>query len=150
MYLIRLDNCKELISIVTVLLRRMTTNIFGERICLLYDCRIIGFNFSKKISHLTTLCFKFTNDERNNDFFFFFISRKEDKMPESTIPAARSSEPYPGYSVLEGQYELHETGKYISSKIKLQLWPKFYSFSEKACQARPLNICHYLTDHQHS
>ena len=34
-------------------------------------------------------------------------------MPESTITAARSSEPYPGYSVLEGQYELHETGTYV-------------------------------------
>ena len=105
----------------------------------------------KKISHLTTLCFKFTNDEKNNDFFFFFISRKEDKMPESTIPAARSSEPYPGYSVLEGQYELHETGKYMSSKtLNLQWWPKFQSFSKKAWQASPLKICHYLTDHQHS
>jgi len=45
-------------------------------------------------------------------------------MPESTIPAARSSEPYPGYSVLEGQYELHETvgtGGFAKVKVATHL-----------------------------
>ena len=34
-------------------------------------------------------------------------------MPESTIIPTNSSDQYRGYSVLEGQYELHETGNYF-------------------------------------
>ena len=41
-------------------------------------------------------------------FSFSFLEIKK-KMPEST---ARSSAP-PGYSALEGQYELHETGTHF-------------------------------------
>ena len=33
-------------------------------------------------------------------------------MPEATKIAASSTESYPGYSVLDGQYELHETGNF--------------------------------------
>ena len=31
-------------------------------------------------------------------------------MPESTLIPTHSTDPYRGYAVLEGQYELHETG----------------------------------------
>ena len=45
-------------------------------------------------------------------FFLFQKSKKNKKikMPEATNIAASSTESYPGYSVLDGQYELHETG----------------------------------------
>ena len=33
-------------------------------------------------------------------------------MPEATNIAASSTETFPGYSVLDGQYELHETGNF--------------------------------------
>ena len=33
-------------------------------------------------------------------------------MPEATNVAASSTETFPGYSVLDGQYELHETGNF--------------------------------------
>ena len=47
-------------------------------------------------------------------FFLFQKSKKNKKikMPEATNIAASSTESYPGYSVLDGQYELHETGNF--------------------------------------
>ena len=39
-------------------------------------------------------------------------------MPEATNNGASSTETFPGYSVLDGQYELHETGNfYFLEKI---------------------------------
>ena len=40
-------------------------------------------------------------------------------MPEATNIAASSTETFPGYSVLDGQYELHETGNfYFLEKLR--------------------------------
>ena len=64
-------------------------------------------------------------------FFSFQKSKKKTnlKMPEATNIAASSTESFPGYSVLDGQYELHETGN-------------FY-FLEKLIQVKYLNLIQY-------
>ena len=72
------------------------------------------FQFSKeKISHLTNF-YVLTNETKIMIFFSFQKTTKKSKlkMPEATNIAASSTESFPGYSVLDGQYELHETGNF--------------------------------------
>ena len=47
-------------------------------------------------------------------------------MPEATNIAASSTESFPGYSVLDGQYELHETGDfYFLEKLEAEFFRSF-------------------------
>ena len=48
-------------------------------------------------------------------------------MPEATNVAASSTETFPGYSVLDGQYELHETGNFYSlEKLEVEFFRSFF------------------------
>ena len=48
-------------------------------------------------------------------------------MPEATNIAASSTETFPGYSVLDGQYELHETGNfYFLEKKEVEFFRSFF------------------------
>ena len=48
-------------------------------------------------------------------------------MPEATNNGASSTETFPGYSVLDGQYELHETGNlYFLEKLEVEFFRLFF------------------------